>query len=308
MNNKKSYKVVSFVPSQTKNGKEMWRIGLREEGTENVLTGVIWSEDIPRFDGTKFKVGNDIKFLGQDYNSNYNSVVIKNVTVLKEALSGLPKGLEEECLTELNDFLTYVIGVYEQGSPLSLLAKELESVINSQLFAITPAAEKHHHNYLGGLLKHTHEVYSIILQLGLMFHIENIDELRLAAILHDAGKMFEYETDTKLGTAAIDKDWMHREFSHILWGTTLAQKCGAFSIARMVASHHGKLEWGALIEPETPEEKALHLADMLSAATGITSIEKLELFIENSTIPEPSIQEDKKEEETHACENDRNVL
>ena len=307
MNNEKSYKVVSFVPSQTKNGKEMWRIGLREEGTENVLTGVIWSEDIPRFDGTKFKVGNEIKFLGQDYNSNYNSVVIKNVTVLKEALSGLPKALEAECMDELTNFLKDIPNHYEEGSPLTLLAKELEAIISSNLFMTTPAAEKYHHNYIGGLLKHTHEVYDIVDRLGMMFPIEKLDELKLAAILHDAGKMFEYETDIKLGTAAINKEWMHGGISHIFWGTTLAQKCGAFNVARMVGSHHGRVEWGALFEPETPEEKVLHQADMISASAGITTIEKLEAFVENVT-QEQEIQEEQKEEEIHACENDSNVL
>ena len=85
MNNKTQYKVNSLQVQQTKNGKEMWRITMTNMEDEKPLTGVIWSEDIPRFDGSKFKSGNIITFLGQDYNSNYNSVVVKNVTVVKEA-------------------------------------------------------------------------------------------------------------------------------------------------------------------------------------------------------------------------------
>ena len=94
MNNQDLYKVVAFQVAQTKNGKEMWRITMCKDGNEDKpLTGVIWQEDIPRFDGAKFKTGNIIKFLGQDYNSNYNSAVIKSVTVVKEALPGLPENL-----------------------------------------------------------------------------------------------------------------------------------------------------------------------------------------------------------------------
>jgi len=310
---------MSFQVGQTKNGKEMWRIGLRKEGTENVITGVIWSEDIPRFDGTKFKVGNIIKFLGQDYSSNYNSVVVKNVTVLKEALTGMPKTVAVAYIKDINDCIDYIIAsnTPEEGVtadnikalkniPLLSLAKEIKKFVNEDKFLVTPAAEKHHHNYIGGLLKHTHEVLEIVSQLKLMFPIENIDALMLAAILHDIGKCFEYDTDLKLGTATTDKDFIHNQFSHTMWGTQLAQFYGAYDVARMVASHHGRIEWGALIEPETPEEKVLHLADMLSATTGITTIDKLEQLV--TQIVEETQEEETKEEETDACENDSNVL
>ena len=47
MDNKTEYKVVSFQKQQTKNGKEMWRIGMINPKDEKPLTGVIWEEDIP---------------------------------------------------------------------------------------------------------------------------------------------------------------------------------------------------------------------------------------------------------------------
>lgn len=310
MNNADEYKVMSFQAGQTKNGKEMWRIGLRKEGTENVITGVIWSEDIPRFDGTKFKVGNVIKFLGQDYSSNYNSVVVKNVTVLKEALAGLDDSVATFCLRDLNLIIEHMLEKYEKGTPLNLLAREIKTHVNSSVFATTPAAEKFHHNYLGGLLKHTHEVVDICSQLKLMYPIEKSDELLLAAMLHDIGKCFEYTTDLKLGIATTDKDFIHNQFSHIVWGAQVAQSCGAYDVARMVASHHGRVEWGALFEPETPEEKVLHLADMLSATAGITTIDKLEQLVEGMAISEPECTELKteKEEMDDARKNDSNVL
>ena len=322
MNNEDQFKVMSFQIGQTKNGKTMWRIGLQKLGEENVLTGVVWSEDIPRFDGAKFKVGNIIKFLGQDYNSNYNSVVIKNVTVLKEALSGMPEVVATACLKDINNCIDCIIAsnMPEEGMtadniqtlkniPLLSLAKEIKKFVNDDKFLTTPAAEKYHHNYIGGLLKHTHEVLEIVSQLKIMFPIENIDALMLAAILHDIGKCFEYETDLKLGTATTDKDFIHNQFSHIMWGTQLAQSHGAYDVARMVASHHGKIEWGALIEPETNEEKVLHLADMLSATTGITTIDKLEKLVEEILAgPQEEVQEEIKEETSDACKNDSNIL
>lgn len=289
MNNKTEYKVLAFQQGQTKNGKDMWRITLENMEDKKPLTGVIWSEDIARFDGTKFKTGNIIKFLGQDYNSNYNSVVIKNVTVIKEAISGVPEAIRDKYVKDMIGLLDEIETEYSKeptkdspktALPYAILAKEIKKQMQSPRFLITPAAEKHHHNYLGGLVKHTYEVLHIVRMLARMFPIENIVALELAAMLHDLGKALEYETDEKLGTAAIDQEWLAMEISHLHWGFRFAHDCGCFDVARMVASHHGKVEWGALFEPETPEEKVLHLADMISATVGITTVDKLEALIE----------------------------
>lgn len=289
MNNKTEYKVLAFQQGQTKNGKDMWRITLESMEDKKPLTGVIWSEDIPRFDGVQFKTGNIIKFLGQDYNSNYNSVVIKNVTVIKEAISGVPEAVSNKYL---NDILGYLDEVEQKYSklpttedlktqlPYSLLATELKKALKQKEFSITPAAERFHHNYLGGLLKHTYEVLHIVRTLSRMFPIEKLDALQLAAILHDLGKMYEYTTDVKLGTATIDQEFITNEISHVHWGYRFAHDVAAFDVARMVASHHGKVEWGAIFEPETSEEKVLHLADMISATIGITTVDKLSDLLE----------------------------
>ena len=314
MNNKTQYKILAFQQSQTKNGKEMWRISLQSMEDDKPLTGVIWSEDIPRFDGTKFKAGNIITFLGQDYNSNYNSVIIKNVTVIKEALSGLPKTFAEKYFNEIENFLKQIKEQYKESDKvyLELLAEELLQQIADAKFKTTPAAAKMHHNYIGGLLKHTYEVWQITKKLSEMFPIENSDELQLAAILHDLGKMHEYITDLKLGTATIDTEWLQREISHTYWGYRLAHDCGAFNVARMIACHHGKIEWGAMFEPETPEEITLHSADMISAAIGITSVDKLEEVIEqilkakeeNETEDKVKEKEEKEEMNVHPTSSD----
>lgn len=312
MNNKTEYKVLAFQQGQTKNGKDMWRITLENMEDKKPLTGVIWSEEIPRFDGTQFKTGNIIKFLGQDYNSNYNSVVIKNVTVVKEAISGVPNAVCDKYLKDILNYLTQVEEKYSKAPtvedpktqlPYALLASELKKSLQHKDFSITPAAERFHHNYLGGLLKHTYEVLHIVRTLSRMFPIEKLDALQLAAILHDLGKMYEYTTDIKLGTATIDQEWIANEISHVHWGYRYAHDCAAFDVARMVASHHGKIEWGAIFEPETPEEKVLHLADMISATIGITTVDKLSEMLDSMKATE-IVKEVKGEENVHPTSND----
>ena len=308
MDNKTEYKVLSLQVQQTKNGKEMWRINM-ETADKKPLTGVIWSEDIPRFDGSKFKTGNIIKFLGQDYNSNYNSVVVKNVTVVKEALDGLPENLRDGYASKLDSVLFEIEQKYSKTPtledpktqlPYSILAGEMRKMIKRSEFKKIPAAEKFHHNYIGGLVQHTWEVLELVDTFSRMHKIENIDGLRLAAILHDLGKMYEYDLDEKLGVAVINKEWLHTDISHLHWAFRFAHDCAAFDVARMVACHHGRVEWGALFEPETPEEKILHLADMISATIGVINTDRLSEKLQElkaKTIVDEAKQEVTKEKE-----------
>ena len=293
------------------------------EGIEDKkpLTGVIWEEDIPRFDGAKFKTGNIIKFLGQDYNSNYNSVVIKNVTVVKEALNGLPEELRDKYTKQLIDTLFDIEKRYLKAPtaedpktqlPYALLASEMRKLLEQPKFKKIPAAERFHHNYLGGLVQHTWEVLEIVNMLAKSYQIENIDGLRLAAILHDLGKMYEYSLDETLNVAIINKDWLNTDISHLHWAFRFAHDCAAFDVGRMVASHHGRVEWGALFEPETPEEKVLHLADMLSATIGVVNVdrlaEKLQELKAKNIVDEAKETTKEKEEANNALKTSSDIL
>lgn len=321
MDNKTEYKVLSLQKQQTKNGKEMWRVSMESITDNKPLTGVIWEEDIPRFDGKKFKAGNVIKFLGQDYNSNYNSVVIKNVTVVKEALTGLPENLIDGYISKLDSTLFELEQKYSKTPtledpktqlPYSILAGELRKMVKRPEFRKIPAAEKFHHNYIGGLVQHTWEVLELVDTLATMHKIENVDGLRLAAILHDMGKMYEYDFDDTLGVAVINKEWLHTDISHLHWAFRFAHDCAAFDIARMVASHHGRVEWGALFEPETPEEKILHLADMISATIGVINVdrlaEKLQELKAKNIVDEAKETTKEKEEATNVRKTSSDIL
>ena len=115
--------------------------------------------------------------------------------------------------------------------------------------------------------------------------------------------MLEYKTDLKLGTATIVEEWMAMEISHIHWGFRYAHDCGAFDVARMIACHHGRIEWRSIFEPETPDEKVLHLADMTSATIGITTTDKLEAVL-SAAIEQPQKQEKEETTNVHPTSND----
>lgn len=136
-------------------------------------------------------------------------------------------------------------------------------------FARYPAAQEIHHAWVGGLLEHSLEVAR--LGEGIARVVEGLDRdlIVAGALLHDVGKLDAYEVGITVG--ASDDG---RLLGHILTGYHRVKvACDRVSppadVARrllhIVASHHGRLEYGAAREPMIGEAIVIHFADELSA-------------------------------------------
>ena len=148
---------------------------------------------------------------------------------------------------------------------LNTLFKGDKEFVKSYLNA--PAAVYHHHAYLGGLLHHTVGVIDRCLSLATPE--TDADLLVVGAILHDVGKIYDYDWSGLV----INMTGSGRLLGHITQGIMLvdryAKNCSELSPGRLnlllhlIASHHGKLEWGSPVEPCTLEAVLLHQADYL---------------------------------------------
>lgn len=126
-----------------------------------------------------------------------------------------------------------------------------------------------HHGEEGGLLRHTNEVLSFALGAGSA--TTSIDAVALAtgAIWHDVGKLREYDKNAQ-------GIWFRATplISHIchglqMWACAVDSpftRSDAFSehVTHLIASHHGRKEWGSPVVPATLEALILHSADCQS--------------------------------------------
>jgi len=137
-------------------------------------------------------------------------------------------------------------------------------------FRQAPGAVRHHHAYLGGLLHHTVAVAERALGMATGDHLDT-DLLVAGALLHDLGKVDEYSWDGVV-LGMTDKG---RFVGHIVLGM-ITVSCLAAAIPgldgvfldrllHILASHHGKQEWGSPVEPCTREALLVHLADLADA-------------------------------------------
>lgn len=136
-------------------------------------------------------------------------------------------------------------------------------------FLECPAAQSHHHAYLGGLAEHTVAVSRICLSIAGLYDQVDRDLLITAALLHDIGKVDELTFDT-----TIDYTDEGRLLGHVILGERrvreAAEACGlspqrSALLSHILLSHHGELEWGSPKRPSTLEALLLHHADNMDA-------------------------------------------
>ncbi len=139
-------------------------------------------------------------------------------------------------------------------------------------FVKAPGGRLIHHNYVGGLMEHSLEVLEIALKMVELYPgALNQDLLITGALLHDIGKIKEYDLDS-ISFQMTDRGKL---IGHITMGRDMVMdKASSFEdfpheilleLEHIILSHHGKKEWGSPEIPRTMNAFALYYADLVSA-------------------------------------------
>ena len=137
-------------------------------------------------------------------------------------------------------------------------------------FKTAPAAKKMHHAYIGGLLEHTLSMAILVDRIAGHYSGIDMDLLLTGAILHDLGKIREYEY--RLG---IDYSDEGRLLSHIVIGLQMMDEKlkdikgfpdeSAFLLKHLIVSHHGSRDFGSPEPPKTLEAVLLNYIDEIDS-------------------------------------------
>lgn len=269
-----TYEVVIFTIGDTKAGTKMGKLQLKNLSDETILNCILWEEALNRLDSRMFRTGNHVKVLGGSYNEKYNNCLISSVELVKEAKIGLD---EDERSALFNSIMEYANEIEDED--LKKFVTELLFEYEN-LFKVAPAARLMHHNYLGGLVEHTYECLDIAKCLMNQLY-KDIDKSSVyaACILHDFGKIFEYKIDEESGLIEYDEKFPKEWLTHSQWGFSNCMARGFKTVAKMIAAHHGRSEWGAIVDLNERDLEPLvyfiHHVDDLSAKFGKTSISDL---------------------------------
>lgn len=271
LNPQEEYKIINLIMSETKTHNKMARVQLKAVSSEEIYECIIWEDKLKTIPENILRNGNTVFVLDSFYRENFKTYTLNKLELIKEARLGLEKDQQEKLFKQL---ITQIDSIKDVE-----LAEFTKNMIleNESLFKIAPAAIRHHHNYLGGLLQHTYECVEMMKTLLPTIPKKLNENLLIAGcVLHDIGKIFEYKLDEVTGVIEIDKDFQSKWINHIHYGFAIANCAGFFELGHIIGSHHGIKEHGAIVEPATDEAKLVYQADMLSSRLGILNVEELE--------------------------------
>jgi len=173
-------------------------------------------------------------------------------------------------ISKYKNTLDYLINMIKSDD-LRNFVIQIIKVNNGNRFFKWSAATNVHHNYPGGLLQHTVNVAKTAYNIAINYKNIDLDIILSGALLHDIGKLYEYEEDGSISTEG-------KLFDHINIGTRMLFEeyyhpriDGYYKfperdlqhLAHIILSHHGKQEWGSPRTPATQEALIVHLADYI---------------------------------------------
>ena len=155
------------------------------------------------------------------------------------------------------------------------LKETVERVLDElgERFRSCPAAISMHHAYHHGLLEHTTHMVRAARALLPLYPEVDADLAIAGIILHDMGKLEEYEGEfaakvSRIGTLQ----------GHVVIGFRIARKAAIQSklnadlterLEHIILSHQGEKEWGAAAMAATPEAVFVSMVDNLDAKMGM---------------------------------------
>ncbi len=269
-----TYEVVTFSIGDTKSGSKMGKLQLKDPQTGEFLNCILWEEALNRMDTKLFRCGNLLRIAAGSFNEKYNNCLVSALELIKEAKTGLD---EKEREKEFENLIEYINKIKDEK--LRNFVLEIYTA-NKDKILVMPAAKLMHHNYIGGLMVHTLECLKYAeINMDAFFQRVNRDEVYAACLLHDIGKIFEYTIDLESGLIDYDENFRKEWISHSQYGFSICMTAGFKRVAKMIAAHHGRADWGAIVDLNEkdlePFVYLIHHIDDLSAKFGKTNVAML---------------------------------
>lgn len=266
--------VVTRKEGQTRKGDPFLNMTLKPRiGRE--IGGKVWDQHREIF--ARFEVGRVVEVSGrlEEYQGRL-SVIIE----VAEASSLLPgdfmRKTHQDTEALWRELCRLVDGMTE---PLTRFVSKriLERPGFEATFKRAPAASKMHNNWAGGLIEH---VYSLcLLAESAVTHYQSMygcaisrDKVLFGIIFHDACKVQEYEIDSP----AFQLSALGKFVPHIVLGPAWVYEAAKHyegareplelaHLMHILASHHGREEWGSPVKPASLEAVIVHHLDNLDA-------------------------------------------
>jgi 3'-5' exoribonuclease len=246
-------------------------LNLRLKDKTGEIDGKVW-DNAGEWDG-QFKKGDIVQVCGRTLsykNSLQLSVLeLKRLTDDQIDLTDYFPAAKQAADEMFAELMAYVEKI-QTPCLKDLLNAFFQDEKTKTLFKKAPAAKGFHHVYLGGLLEHTLSVTKLLDMTIQHYQDVNRDLLLTGGLLHDIGKIYEFDYDR-----LVQYSNEGRMIGHIVIGVEMVNakmamiedfpKKLAMELRHLILSHHGMLEFGSPKRPKTLEALIVHHIDDLDA-------------------------------------------
>ena len=216
-----------------------------------------------------------IKGRSELYQNNLQ-IVINNVAVIDpgkvDINDFLPRTKKDT--KQMFEEVKETVGRIENSQLKALVGEFLADTELMEKFCNAPAAMKMHHDYIGGLLEHTHNMLRVAVAIMPLYPDVQPDLVLAGIFLHDIGKTeelaydiaFSY-TDSGQLIGHISKSLLmiNQKADSLRSGGTQIDQAVLDAIGHIILSHHGAYEFGSPKLPATSEAFMVCYIDDLDA-------------------------------------------
>ena len=242
-----------------------------------------------------------IKGRSELYQNNLQ-IVINNVAVIDPGKVDIDDFLPKtkKNTKQMFEEVKETVGRIENSQLKALVGEFLADTGLMEKFCNAPAAMKMHHDYIGGLLEHTHNMLRVAVAILPLYPDVQSDLVLAGILLHDIGKTeelaydmaFSY-TDSGQLIGHISKSLLmiNQKADSLRSGGTQIDQAVLDAIGHIILSHHGSYEFGSPKLPATAEAFMVCYIDDLDAKINqVTSAIDKEVSDSNWTAWQNSLQ------------------
>ncbi|MCV0411387.1 HD domain-containing protein [Nitrosarchaeum sp.] len=267
-------------PIPYKNNKSGSWLSLKVSDKTGHIEAKFWGADMNSIDCAELcsslKIGDVLEISGkvESYQNNPPSISIRPGGISKKNIGEYDPtdfvSKTDKDIDSMVDELKTTIQTISNHDIKRLLNAFVEDEQFMKKFTSSPAAKKLHHAKIGGLLEHVISLLALSLKVVEKHPELDKDYLIAGCVLHDIGKIVEYQVST-----LIDITDEGRMLGHISIGQKMvSDKISSLEnfpesiklkIIHMILSHHGELAKGSPVKPCFPEAIAFAKIDDIDA-------------------------------------------
>ena len=207
---------------------------------------------------------------------NNLQIIISNVSVVDASKVRIDDFLArtDKDTTQMFEEVQKIVGRIKNPHLKTLVEEFLADAELMEEFRNAPGGVKLHHNYIGGLLEHTHNMLRVAVAILPLYSNVQVDLVLAGILLHDIGKTEELAYDMAFSYTDSGQLLGHITKSILMVnqkadalrakGTPIEQTV-LDALGHIILSHHGEYQFGSPKLPATAEAFMVYYIDDLDA-------------------------------------------